>query len=320
MARRTKRRTPATGVAPRTDPLAERRVAASAAATVEPAAAPAPDGLERTAARIAWRAANGFGGVIAFDEEGWPQIDLAPEGPASSGEWIDAASKREFRVAFAFDEAGPAAPADEPADVVAKFHELYYDSAQQTWGNTNWLGTFVQKCPLDLWIYQEIIYETRPDLVIETGTMEGGSALFIASMLDLIGQGEIVSVDIEGKPWRPEHPRITYLIGSSTDPRIVSQLEQRARDKDSVMVILDSDHSKTHVLEELRRLSPMVTSGSYLVVEDTNINGNPVAPEFGPGPREAIESFLAGNDDFYVDHSREKFLLTFNPGGYLRRR
>ncbi len=86
------------------------------------------------------------------------------------------------------------------------------------------------------------------------------------------------------------------------------------------MVILDSDHSRDHVLRELELYSPLVTPGCYLVVEDTNVNGHPVSPEFGPGPMEAVEAFLETTNDFEVDRSREKLLLTFNPSGYLRRR
>ncbi len=85
-------------------------------------------------------------------------------------------------------------------------------------------------------------------------------------------------------------------------------------------MILDSDHRREHVLRELELYSRFVTPGCYLVVEDTNINGHPVAPTFGPGPMEAVRDFLASTDDFEVDHSREKLLLTFNPSGYLRRR
>ena len=85
------------------------------------------------------------------------------------------------------------------------------------------------------------------------------------------------------------------------------------------MVDLDSNHSKQHVLEEMRAYAPMITIGNYLIVEDTNINGHPVLPEFGPGPMEAVEEFLKENHDFVPDPSREKFLVTFNPGGYLRK-
>jgi cephalosporin hydroxylase len=85
------------------------------------------------------------------------------------------------------------------------------------------------------------------------------------------------------------------------------------------MVILDSDHSQSHVEKELKLFAPLVTLNSYLIVEDTNINGHPAYPSFGPGPYEAVETFLRTNDNFEVDSSREKFLMTFNPKGYLKR-
>jgi len=206
--------------------------------------------------------------------------------------------------------------------VVDRFHRLYYDSelVGGTWGDTHWLGVHVGKTPPDLWTYQEIVVETRPDLIIETGTFKGGSALFFASLFDLLGRGEIVTIDVDDREGRPAHDRITYLHGSSTDPEIVARMQSRAGEADRVMVVLDSDHRDQHVLDELRAYCGLVSQGCYLVVEDTNINGHPVVPEFGPGPGEALDVFLAENDDFVVDESREKFLLTFNPGGYLRRR
>jgi cephalosporin hydroxylase len=203
--------------------------------------------------------------------------------------------------------------------VVSRFHRYYYGAPDQTWRNTYWLGTPVQKCPLDLWIYQEIIHETRPDLIIETGSLAGGSALFLAGMLDLIGQGEVLSIDVVEDPARPAHPRVTYLTGSSTAPSVVARVTERARAKRSVMVVLDSDHRQTHVLAELRVYAPLVTTGNYVIVEDTNVNGHPVLPRSGPGPKEAVDRFLAETTGFVVDRGREKLLLTFNPGGYLRR-
>jgi cephalosporin hydroxylase len=94
---------------------------------------------------------------------------------------------------------------------------------------------------------------------------------------------------------------------------------ERAAGAGRVLVVLDSDHSRDHVLAELRAYAPLVTPGSYLVVEDTNVNGHPVYEAFGPGPMEAVQDFLKERDDFEVDRSREKFLLTFNPGGWLRK-
>jgi cephalosporin hydroxylase len=202
--------------------------------------------------------------------------------------------------------------------IVDQFNRLYfYDPG--TWQNTRWLGVPALKCPLDLWIYQELLEELRPQLIIECGTADGGSAYFLASMCDLLGRGDIVTIDIESKPGRPVHPRITYILGSSVDPEVIAQVRARLPNTGNVLVILDSDHRAAHVERELSLYAGMVTVGSYLIVEDTCVNNHPVAPEFGPGPMEAVSAFLNGNDQFVVDEGRQKFHLTFNPRGYLRR-
>ncbi|MHC4250716.1 MAG: CmcI family methyltransferase [Planctomycetota bacterium] len=206
------------------------------------------------------------------------------------------------------------------AGAAREFHRVYFDLCSETWCNTTWLGVPVQKCPLDLWIYQEIMAELRPDLVIETGTADGGSALFLASVCDAIGTGRVLTVDIKESPLRKEHDRVEYLVGSSVSGEVVARAREAAAGAKCVVVILDSDHRKPHVLEELRLYAPLVTSGSYMIVEDTNLNGHPVHPGHGPGPMEAVEEFLGGSPDFERDPSREKFMLTFNPKGYLRKR
>ena len=205
------------------------------------------------------------------------------------------------------------------ATTVRRFHRLYYDHSDQTWGNTTWLGVKVQKCPLDLWVYQEVLNEVRPDLVIETGTYAGGSALFLASCMDLLDHGRVITVDIADHADRPHHDRITYLTASSVDRAVVERLGDEAARAERVLVILDSDHSRDHVLAELAVYAPLVTPASYLIVEDTNMNGRPVLADSGPGPYEAVEAFLPDNSEFERDLSREKFFMTFNPGGFLRR-
>jgi len=206
--------------------------------------------------------------------------------------------------------------------LVRGFHRLYYDAGLRdgTWADTRWLGIGVSKCPLDLWVYQEILDETRPDLLVETGTFDGGSALYFASLFDLLGRGRVVTIDVDPHERLPEHERITYLTGSSVAPEIRAQVEELAAKAERVMVVLDSDHSRDHVLSELRAYGELVTSGCYLVVEDTNVNGHPAWPGFGPGPMEAVEEFLAEDSRFVVDRAREKLLLTFNPSGWLLRR
>jgi cephalosporin hydroxylase len=202
-------------------------------------------------------------------------------------------------------------------DPVDPFHRFYYES--RVWMDTHWLGVPAQKCPLDLWIYQEILFELRPDLVIETGTAAGGSAFFFASMMDLLGHGKVMTIDIADLAGRPEHNRITYVSGSSVDENVLMLARASAAEADTVMVVLDSAHDAAHVLAELRSYCDLVSPGSYLIVEDTNVNGHPVLPSHGAGPREAVQLFLSQRDNFVVDHGREKFLMTFNPGGYLRR-
>ena len=212
-------------------------------------------------------------------------------------------------------------PSEPEREVVDAFHRLYYDAASRggTWANTTWLGVPTEKCPLDLWVYQEILHKVRPDIIVETGTRWGGSALFLASMCDLLGSGRVITIDIDIAEERPGHERITYLVGSSTSRAIVNEVHEQVLGAERVVVVLDSDHSMDHVLAELRSYADLVTVGSYMVVEDTNVNGKPVLPHFGPGPMEAVNRFLDENDTFAPDRSREKFLLTFNPNGYLRR-
>src|SRR3989338_9249053 len=165
-------------------------------------------------------------------------------------------------------------------DIVKKFHELYYEMHFRTWANTRWLGVSIEKCPLDCWIYQEIIFNTKPDVIVECGTFDGGSALFLASLFDIIGNGKVITVDIQKKRFKP-HPRVTYLTGSSTSKEIISKIKNLIKKGDKVMIILDSDHTKTHVLEELKAYNNLVTKGCYLIVEDTNVNGNPIQKDYG---------------------------------------
>jgi cephalosporin hydroxylase len=199
------------------------------------------------------------------------------------------------------------------------FHRFYYAVPERTWENTSWLGTKIQKFPGDVWAYQEILYELRPDLIVETGTNWGGGAYYLASICDLLGHGEVLTIDLDAKPNPPEHERITYLAGSSTAPETLQRVHERAQQAKTCMVILDSDHSYEHVGEELRLLSDFVTPGSYLIVEDTNIAGHPVLGGLPRGPYEAVQEFLARDARFELDATREKFMMTFNPGGYLKR-
>jgi cephalosporin hydroxylase len=180
---------------------------------------------------------------------------------------------------------------------------------------------------------QEIIWRTKPDLIVETGIAHGGSIIFYASMLELLGgRGSVIGVDIEIRPHnRAEieaHPmarRITMVEGSSTDEDTVRRVRELANGYERVLVVLDSNHTHEHVLRELELYSPLVRRGSYLVVFDTVIElapaelfpGRPWAP--GNNPMTAVREFLARDDRFVVDHDLDnKLLISVAPGGYLR--
>jgi cephalosporin hydroxylase/GT2 family glycosyltransferase len=216
-----------------------------------------------------------------------------------------------------------ASTSERRAEVIRRFHELYY------WGpdgvppqqRVSFLGVEAVKCPLDLWIYQEILCRTRPEVVVECGVHRGGTTLYLACLCDLLSLGRVLACDLSLRLVHERvraHPRVELFEGSSTDPAVHAAIAGRCRGK-RTMVILDSDHAKDHVLRELRLYGPLVSPGCYLVCEDTNINGHPVYPEFGPGPHEAVREFLAESHGWRVDAECEKLLVTFNPSGYLLR-
>ena len=186
----------------------------------------------------------------------------------------------------------------------------------------------IGKNPLDLWMMQQIIYETQPEFIVETGTYMGGSALYWAHTLNGMGleNSRVFTMDIgDFTKTAARHPLwkkyITFRKGSSVDPAIVAEIAQLTKGH-RTLVTLDSDHSMEHVLNELRAYAPMVNKGSYLIVEDTNLDGVPVLPEGGPGPMAAVLKFLkdGGSKNFEQDVSREAFVMTFQPGGWLKRK
>jgi cephalosporin hydroxylase len=222
-------------------------------------------------------------------------------------------------VGMALGAAGMRQYLKQPERVVEQFHRLYHARGEQTFNNTHWLGVPTQKLPLDLWVFQELIFRVRPDVVVETGTYKGGSSYFYATLFDLMGHGRVITVDIEDYPGKPKHGRVTFVHGSSTAAKTVEAVKKLIAPGEKVMVMLDSDHRGAHVSEELRLYSGLVSVGSYLIVEDTHFNGHPVLPKHGRGPWEAAAEFVAANPEFVVDREAEKFLLTFNPRGYLKR-
>ena len=178
------------------------------------------------------------------------------------------------------------------------------------------------KLPNDIIIIQEIIFETKPEAIIETGTGYGGSALFYASILKLIGRGKVLTVDVRDdfKKYKDLNlvDYVLPFIGSSTDASIVRRIKELT-DGRSTMVILDSFHSERHVFDELILYANLVSVGNYLIVEDTHMNGNPVPWEYDEGPMGAVKKFLKNDKRFEIDKSREKLIMTFNPNGFLKR-
>jgi cephalosporin hydroxylase len=203
------------------------------------------------------------------------------------------------------------------------FHVISYND-KNTWLNNYCFGIQTGQNPNDIWIIQEIITETRPDYIIETGTFKGGSAILWATILDQVNpNGKVITIDIkdlvtEAKKMLIAKRKVEFLVGGSTDPEIIKILQEKVTGK-KVMVILDSLHTKEHVYKELKLYSTFVNIGSYIIVQDTNINGNPVLKDFGPGPMEATKQFLNEIDNFIIDKSRERLLFTMHPNGYLKR-
>lgn len=203
--------------------------------------------------------------------------------------------------------------------IIDEFSRLYYQA--RTYSKISWHGVPLLKYPTDLLMYQEIIWRVRPTLIIETGTFMGGSALFFAEQLDAIGgDGRVITIDNydwSGADGYPRHERIDYVRGSSTEVA-VSRMSPDSPAARAVMVVLDSCHDFEHVLHELQAYAPLVTPGSYLVVEDTNVPQ--VAPErTGTHPLDALNVWLPHHPEFVVDRDCERFLLTAAPGGWLRR-
>lgn len=219
----------------------------------------------------------------------------------------------------------PSLQSEEQA-IVDAYHQLY--NSKKLWSTTTWMGAPCLKLPHDTWIYQEILFETRPTVIIETGTAWGGSAHYLATLLSAISvaesgdAGRVVTIDTESRPGELEHPMVTKVKASSIAPATIDLVRSTITDSDRVMLILDSLHNRDHVFAELEAYAPLVTPGCYAIVEDSNINGHPVYTDFppdqGPGPFEAILDYLTTTDRFEIDRSREKLLLTLNPCGYLR--
>lgn len=207
--------------------------------------------------------------------------------------------------------------ASDAQEILRLANIIYF--RQQPYEKTRWMGAPAAKCPMDMWMYQELIHGMGTDLLIETGTLFGGSALFFAHMFDIIGHGKVLSIDIELQKDLPQHPRIEYLQGSSVDEGILAEVEKQAAAAESVTVILDSDHTASYKFKELNAYSKFVSKGNYIIAEDSCFDYYPAWPEYGPGPTKAVEAFIEANNDFKVDRNPELHLITFAPMAFLRR-
>jgi len=185
---------------------------------------------------------------------------------------------------------------------------------------TTYFGVPALKGPIDFWIYQEVIFELKPDVIIEIGNRFGGSTLALAHLCDLLGHGHVIGLDITHQHIYPgvrSHPRITLIEGDACSSFVNAR--QLVAEEASVLVIEDSAHTYENTLNVLNTYSGLIKPGGYFIVEDGICHhGLEVGPN--PGPYEAIEAFLDGNSAFEADRSREAFLITWNPKGYIRRK
>ena len=206
--------------------------------------------------------------------------------------------------------------------VIHAFHWLYYHSLQ--WDRNRFLGFQIKQCPMDLHLYQELVFDLQPGFILQTGVAGGGSLLFFASLLDLCKADPaipVVGIDLKltAEAKRLSHPRIHLIEGSSTDTEVANRACSLVHSRHG-LISLDSDHSRDHVLAELNIYAGMLDVGSYLVVEDTNVNGNPVFPAHGPGPMEATDEFMQGNVNYVRDDARwQRNLFSHHQRGWLKR-
>lgn len=190
---------------------------------------------------------------------------------------------------------------------------------QRIMDHSTYFGVKTWKSPIDFWIYQELIFELQPDVIVEIGNYSGGSTLALAHICDSLRRGRVIGLDLSHAHVAASveaHPRITLIEGDARDNyKRVAKLVGR---DDRVLVIEDSSHEFENTLTLLETYAPLIKPGGYFIVEDGichhGLDGGP-----SPGPYEAVEAFVSRSGSFEVDRSREAFLITWNPKGYLRR-
>ncbi len=185
---------------------------------------------------------------------------------------------------------------------------------------STYFGIPALRNPMDCWVYQEIIHETKPDAIIEIGNYCGGGTLWLAHVCDLLGKGRIIGLDISHAHVHDQvkkHSRITFIEGDAVSS--FQKVKNLIQEKERVLIIEDSSHTYEHTLNVLRTFSPLIKPGDYFIVED-GIGRHGIDDGPDPGPYEAVETFVNENDDFELDRNKESFFLTWNPKGYLKRR
>jgi cephalosporin hydroxylase/glycosyltransferase involved in cell wall biosynthesis len=209
-------------------------------------------------------------------------------------------------------------PAPVPDEVKLAAIESVW--SHQAWRDATWLGHAVNRYPADLHVYQELLAKLRPSLVVLAGDDGGlgGRALFVASVCDQLGHGHVVAVGRGDASQRPGHPRVTHVAGAPESPAVAEKVAALAQGPPDALVILGLG-AMGRVVSAFRRYAPLVPVGGYVVVENTVVNGRPAVPGFGPGPYEAVEAILASGDEFVPDPAGERYMLTFNRTGYLKR-
>ena len=186
--------------------------------------------------------------------------------------------------------------------------------------NNKWLGREILKNPFDIWVYQEMIYDTKVTKVIEIGNYAGGTSLYLGNIFDSLGYGKVIGVDIDNKGIKDlSHKRIKWITGDATNPNTLQLVKNELKPDDRVMVIEDSSHLYEATLSILEMYSNLVTKGCYFVVEDGICKEDFIPNSPIPGPYEASHEFIKNHPEFKIDKKMVKFIFTYNPDGFLKK-
>ena len=249
-----------------------------------------------------------------------PEVDMKYVGSLPDGAMRTKARRmgapEYFKLAHVVGTDGkPAKPIPMPEELRTEFVDSAWRSDE--WKETTWLGRWMARRPTDLFTYQELLVRAKPDWIIETGTGGGGRASFLASICDLIGHGEILSIDDTEVPRLVEHPRITYLRQDPFEAATAAAAREVVGSNPRGLLIFGASKFD-NLMQAYENYSPLVRVDGYLVLEDTILNGHPVWTGFGPGPHEAAKR-ITDRGDFVRDARIERFAFSFNRGGFLRR-